>query len=315
MYQSLSILSAYTNLEATNVALTLTERFSILNEMGCGQSKRFGRVFKGIEKGTGRYVVIKALRKDLSERAVHQLRNEGTFSFHPSGLPEVLDFFESETELILVKSFHEGITLSEYWSSLHKKVAKIEFAKKLIRELNVLYEALRSEKTVHCDIKPSNILIYPNGDDTHVSLIDFGLAVRKNEHEKRQLIFPLGFAAPELILNRTDLVDQRTDIFSLGITLWYLFTGKLPLSHPNPSIYTNLQLTHPIQDDSSIPKGWFPVLSKMASKHVFRTAPNLMTSEEIEKSLIEGMSMRYASLNEVLADLDKIPEKRSWFGF
>lgn len=295
--------------------MAITERYSILRELGAGQSKRFGRVFEGIEKVTGRRVLIKALSKELSTRAVHQLKNERTFSFHSKGLPEVLDFYESETELILVKSYLEGVTLAEYWSTLGKNSAKIAFAQKLIFELQTLFERLKFENVVHCDIKPSNILIHSTKEEIQVSLIDFGLAVRSNDHEVRKLIFPLGFAAPELILNRTDLVDQRTDIFSLGITLWYLFTGKLPLSHPNPSIYTNLQLTHPIQDDPSIPKDWFPILSKMTSKHVFRTAPNLMSPEEIEACLNDGISGRYASLIEIMEDLQNLPQKRSWFGF
>jgi serine/threonine protein kinase len=295
--------------------LAITERYSILRELGAGQSKRFGRVFEGIEKVTGRRVLIKALSKELSTRAVHQLKNERTFSFHSTGLPEVLDFYESDTELILVKSYLEGVTLAEYWSTQGKNSSKIAFAQKLILELQTLFDRLKSENVVHCDLKPSNILIHSNNEEIQVSLIDFGLAVRSNDHKARKLIFPLGFAAPELILNRTDLVDQRTDIFSLGITLWYLFTGKLPLSHPNPSIYTNLQLTHPIQDDPSIPKGWFPILSKMTSKHVFRTAPNLMSPKDVEECLKDGISGRYTSLIEILEDLRNLPQKKSWFGF
>jgi serine/threonine-protein kinase len=168
---------------------------------------------------------------------------------------------------------------------------------------------------VHCDIKPSNILVKKTEDDFEIALIDFGLAVRTTEPENRKILFPLGFAAPELLLNELDLVDHRTDLFALGISCWNLFTGELPLTHPNPSIYTNLQLTHPLPDHSSLPKGLYPILKKMANKHVFRTAPNLMTAEERKMALKEGLLGRYATLSEVLIDLTNVPLKKNWFGF
>jgi serine/threonine protein kinase len=295
--------------------LNLHHKYAILSELGTGQSQRFGRVFLGLEKSSGIKVIIKALRKELSARATAQLINESSFTFDQTGLPTIIEVFESDSELILVKKFQEGETLAEYWNTLKKGTQKIEFAKKMVRALVPLFSTLEKQNIIHCDIKPSNILIHELKGEIEISLIDFGLAVNASVHKQRALIFPLGFAAPELILNRTDLVDQRTDIFSLGITLWYLFSGKLPLSHPNPSVYTNLQLTHPLQDESAIPKGWFPILSKMAAKHSFRTAPNRMSEAEVQACLLDGMGRRYQNLQEVLDDLQKLSSKRSWFGF
>jgi hypothetical protein len=128
-------------------------------------------------------------------------------------------------------------------------------------------------------------------------------------------LFPLGFAAPELILNKLEIADHRTDLFALGITLWYLFTERLPLSHPNPSIFTNLQLTHPLPDSDLLPNGLYPILRKMTQKHTFRTAPNLMTADDVMSGLMDGMVQRYQSLEEVIADLQAISVRKTFFGF
>jgi hypothetical protein len=64
-----------------------------------------------------------------------------------------------------------------------------------------------------------------------------------------------------------------------------------------------------------LPKGIFPILSKICSKHVFRTAPNLLSNDEVERSLKNGMNSRHDDLNQLFEELDTINEKRNWFGF
>jgi serine/threonine protein kinase len=122
----------------------------------------------------------------------------------------------------------------------------------------------------------------------------------------------LGFAAPELLLNRLSIVNQSTDIYALGILIWRLYTGELPLTHPNPSIFTNLQLTHPLPNDSSIPKRLFPILEKMTVKHQFQLPPNKMGRNEVDELLSKAMLQRYTNLTEVLNDIQEMISKRSF---
>lgn len=295
--------------------MQLRERYRIIQKLGTEQGNKFGEVYEGEEKSSGKRIILKTLGKISKNLAIlDRLKQEATFTFKHPGLPEIVDFFESDQELILVKSYQEGRPLADLWEN-HPKKNRVAFLKAILKELIPLLNHLKENNVVHCDIKPSNILIDTSHDSVKVSLIDFGLALRKDKPNNRRILFPLGYAAPELILNRLDLVDHRADQFALGILIWKLFTEQLPLVHPNPSIYTNLQLTHPLPDHSSLPKGIFPILSKMCSKHVFRTAPNLLSNDEVERSLKNGMNSRYDDLNQLFEELDTINEKRNWFGF
>ena len=144
-------------------------------------------------------------------------------------------------------------------------------------------------------------------------LIDFGLAVKRTKTDVRKTLFPLGYAAPELLLNQLDIVDSRSDLFSLGIMIWRLFTGELPLKHPNPSIYTNIQLTHPLPDHVSLPKGLLEILQKMTYKFQFKLPPNKISAAEVKSSLVIGMNQRYQSFSEVSTDLNQLQQKKSFY--
>jgi serine/threonine protein kinase len=294
--------------------MQISEKYSLTEELGIIHSKQFGRTFLGASKKTGEKVFIKFVSKTEHPNGVGRLKNELLFDFNYPGLPKILDFFESEKEMILVRQYVEGVRLDDYWKKL-KRIERTPFLISLFEKINLIFHELSSLSAVHCDLKPSNILIHGSADSFQVGLIDFGLAIRKKEPEERKIIFPLGFAAPELLLNELDLVDHRTDIYALGITTWYLLSEELPLTHPNPSIYTNLQLTHPLPDHSALPKGWYAILKKMTNKHLFRTAPNLLDKEEVRTNLKKGMNERYSTMNEVISELKKLPLPKRWFHF
>ena len=291
------------------------KKYTLIKEIG--NVSKFGRIFSGTSKLTGDQVVLKFVTKNKADdQGAERLRNERLFNFQFEGLPLILDYFESDNECILVRKFETGEILSAYWNTLSKR-QKIPFLIELIQELNLLFNELKRQAVVHCDIKPTNILVRRNDKGVlKISLIDFGLGVNTSKPIKRSMIFPLGFAAPELLLNQLQLVDHRTDQFALGISIWFLFTEKLPLSHPNPSIYTNLQLTHPLPDHSLLPKGVYPILNKMTHKHSFKTAPNLMNPNELLACLQEGMDLRYQSLDDIVSDFTRLDEKKKrWFRF
>lgn len=293
----------------------LDQKYQLIKTLGSQTKRKFGNVFLVSDKITGEFRILKTIVKTPTNLHLQErIRQESTFSFDKPGLPKTVDFIENESQLILLKSFCTGIPLDEYWSKL-KKAERLTALKTIIEKLIPIFDELKKHQVVHCDLKPSNILIEKTGTGTNVSLIDFGMALRTNEENKRSTLFPLGYAAPELLLNRLDLVDQRTDLYALGIIIWRLFNGKLPLTHPNPSIYTNLQLTHPLPDSPELPKGMYSILQKMSYKHTFRNAPNLLATEEITLSLKTAMNQRYNDLEEVYSDLVAINSKKNWFGF
>ena len=295
--------------------MELHEKYKIIAPLGDQKVRKFGSVFLVEDKISGTKAVLKAVNKNaVKPLVVQQLRNEATFNFSSPSLPRVIDFIETETELLLVTEFKQGVPISTFWKELKRK-ERIQFLHQFLSEFEKVYAELRESNITHCDIKPSNILIERIDDKLNVSLIDFGLALRRNEVDQRDLVFPLGFAAPELLLNELDLIDERSDIFAMGILIWRLYTNELPLTHPNPSIFTNLQLTHPLPEHSSIPNRIFKVLAKMCGKHQFNLPPNKLPTEERKHLLQEGMNQRFNQFDEVITEFEALKEKGSWWPF
>lgn len=282
-----------------------------ITPLGTSKKRKFGNVFLIEDSETKESYVLKTAKKsELSKQALQQLKNEYTFSFSHPELPQVVSFDETEETVSLLLRYKKGVGLIEFWNAVPKK-KRLDFTKQLVTKTAVLLDEIHSQQICHCDIKPSNLLIDGTETDFRVHLIDFGMSVdkKKKDFNQRDLIFPLGFAAPELILNKIDLINNTTDYFALGITIYRLWTGKLPLSHPNPSVFTNLQLAHPIPYDSSMPKQLNEWIQKVCTKPKWRTAPNLMEEEEIIKALTDSFKERFIHSKDLIEGIQKAERK------
>lgn len=144
---------------------------------------------------------------------------------HPY-LPHVVDFFPPDEEGYshLVMEYIDGVTLQQ----LHERsdgplptAALIRYAIQLCELLQYLHE-MESGPIIFRDIKPSNIMIDPRD---HVRLIDFGIARRQTAERPNDTVAlgTVGFAAPELL--EEGVSDYRSDLYSLGATLYYLLSG------------------------------------------------------------------------------------------
>lgn len=293
--------------------MDISTKYRIIQEMGNQSRRKFGRVFLLENKNDQQRYILKSLQinsenRHLSERLIR----EAKFTFNKEGLPKVIEFEQHEAEILIVLEYKKGETIDHYWQGIPKK-ERIAALKKLLIALLPLFEFLNENRIVHGDIKPSNILVDQDNGLLKVNLLDFGLALRTDEKDPdRKILFPLGFASPEQILNRLEVIDHTSDLYSLGILIWKLFTGKLPLVHPNPSVFTNLLITHPLPEHDAIPRGLHKILAKMCHKHSFETAPNRMDYESVNTALTSAQRQRYQSLSEVIADLEKLSDKRSW---
>lgn len=295
--------------------MELSQKYRILNELGNQAVRKFGSVYLVEDSTTGEQRVLKQLViNDQIHHLAERMEREASFSFRSNGLPHVTEFIKTEREIVLVKTFVAGTPLDAYWQSIPKK-QRLDALVNILKALAPLFQQLKEEQIVHCDIKPSNILIEKKQDVISCHLIDFGMAIRQKENNNLKLLFPLGYAAPELILNRMALLDHTTDLYALGITIWKLFTGSLPITHPNPSVFTNLQLTYPLPDDHQLPKGLYRILQKMCVKHQFKTAPNRMPLGEVDANLRSAQNQRYPDLSEVIRDVEQLPMGRAWWPF
>lgn len=287
--------------------------FQVKAKLGEQNKRKFNEVFLVVLMD-GQIAVLKKMQKN--DKNIHLqefLRFEATLKFSHKNLPNTIYFEENEKEIIIVKSFFQGEPLDQYFSKLNKEI-RFQFLIKLIESLIPLFNELSEKKLIHGDIKPSNIIIYGNDLNFEVYLIDFGMSFYVLNTTHRKTIFSLGYSAPELILNQLQVANQSTDIFSLGICIYYLLEGKIPLVHPNPAIMTNLQLTHPLIFSKKTPKDLQKILNKMCLKPHFKLPPILMSNEQVILTLSQSIEERYQNLEMVLIDLKQInfSKKDSW---
>jgi serine/threonine protein kinase len=279
--------------------------------LGENKRRKFGDVFLLESTDGEKFILKKANYQQVTPRAIQQLKNEENFSFQHAGLPFVCSTDETSDSFSLLLNHKNGINLTEFWKSVPKK-QRLAFTQQFVQKAVELLDFIHQQAIYHCDIKPSNFIIEGTLDDFSVHLIDFGLAINQHQLEKRNLIFPLGFAAPELILNKLHLINPTTDFYALGISVYQLWTGSLPLTHPNPSVFTNLQLAHPLPEHDALPKKLMQWLSKVCHKPQWRTAPNLMDDNEVEQFLLQSFEKRFTSSHELVEALQQIEQKR-WF--
>jgi serine/threonine-protein kinase len=289
-------------------------QFEVINKLGTPNKRKFNEVYLIKSMNSGDLAVLKKLVKTNQNKHLWcVLKAESQFEFTSQNLPKTWHFIENDQEILLIRNFQKGIPINEYWRKLKSK-NQLEFLKKMIEALVPIFDELAARNIVHCDIKPSNILVDESENELNFSLIDFGIALDLNKLEERKTLFALGYSAPEIILNRLQIANQTSDIFALGISIWQLYTGKLPLTHPNPSIMTNLQITYPLTTHGNISKSIQQILNKMCHKHTFKMPPNLMENSDLDQCLISAQKVRFQNLQSVLDELSIVKEKRG-FGF
>ena len=148
---------------------------------------------------------------------------------HPM-LPRIVDIFEDETHIYIVEDFVEGITLEE----LLRRQGKVDeelglnWFKDLCSVLDYLHQQ-QPHPIIYRDMKPSNVMLQPDGK---LKLIDFGIAreYKQDSSADTTYIGTKGYAAPEQFGKAQ--TDARTDIYSLGVTMYHLLTGKSPYEPP-----------------------------------------------------------------------------------
>lgn len=143
---------------------------------------------------------------------------------------------------------------------------------------------------VHRDIKPSNILIETDGQ---VKLTDFGIAKAKLNTSKTGNGLTLGstdYMSPEQALGKRDL-DYRTDIYSIGVTLYEMVTGKLPFIGDNPNMVALMHIQEPVVPPLQVNEAVPPRLSDL-----------------IVKAMSKDREARFQSCKEMIEALDRLDE-------
>lgn len=207
-------------------------KYKILSEIGRGG---MSVVYMAINEKANKTWAVKEVRKDgrMDFNVVRQglMAEIDTLKrlSHPN-LPSIVDLIEDENSFIIVMDYIEGRSLDKILADegVQDEATVVEWAKQLCDVLGYLHS--QKPPIIYRDMKPANVMLKPNGS---IMVIDFGTAKNYEiEYGETTGIGTVGYAAPEQYigsgLGRT---DARTDIYCLGITLYYLLTNIDPCKH------------------------------------------------------------------------------------
>ncbi len=273
--------------------MILLDEYLVIQQLS-QRNARFGQVFLVENQVSKVLKIIKFVPIDAKAFAIEQLYNEAQFQFNHPQIQNSESLISKKEGVYLVKSYHDGIPLETYYHAIKRKEKK-EFLLHLATQLQMLLEEIHSLGYVHGDLKPSNLLVTKNKE---LCIIDFGMGFdTKLPIPKRKTLFSLGYAAPELVLNRLNLVSPAADYFSVGVIFYKLLTGKLPWTHENPSIMTNLQITYPLPRHTKIDSKLHMELASLTHKHQFRTNPKFLEETEMDGNLQAAIDLREKQLS------------------
>lgn len=264
----------------------LDNRYELLERIGMGG---MAQVYKARCHWLNRYVAVKILKDDLAQdeeftRRFHEESQAIAMLSHPN-IVSVYDVSKSGEPDYIVMELIEGITLKQYTQKRGGKLTWKEALHFMTQILKGLSHA-HSRGIIHRDIKPHNIMILRDGT---VKVTDFGIARLVSSREStmtQEAIGSVHYISPEQA--RGSHIDARSDIYSAGIVLYEMLTGRLPYEGDSPVAVA-------VQHINSIP---------LSPGDLDPTIPEAL-SEITMKAMAPSVEKRYVSAEAMLSDLDQ----------
>ena len=262
----------------------LDDRYEILELIGSGG---MANVYKARCHRLNRLVAIKILKSDLADNADFRRRfhdeSQAVAQLSHANIVSVYDVSTNPDREYIVMELIDGITLKQYMERRGRMDLResLHFITQIMRGLSHAH----SRGIIHRDIKPQNIMVLRDGS---VKVADFGIACLANQGQTltQEALGSVHYISPEQA--RGDRIDARSDIYSAGVVLYEMLTGRLPFEGDSA-------VSVAIQHLSSVP---------LAPRDIDPSIP-----EPLELICMKAMNSdpnkRYASADAMIEDLEK----------
>lgn len=271
-----------------------------------------GTVYLAIQESTHRQVAIKVPLDDADPHGVGRKRFEREIQLVAQlQHPNIVSVFDAgvtaDGRAYFVMDYIRGLPLREY---VRRNQMSMESAIGLFRDLCHAVHHAHQRGVIHRDLKPSNVLVTADGV---VKVLDFGLAksllpaMDTAVSETGQFIGTLAYTAPEQLHGRLDRIDQRSDVYSLGVMLYELLTGRYPFQQTGDfgrlvEQFASAPPTPPRAAWTSVSG----IARESDTKSGQRTNPIDSDLETIVlKALAKESGRRYAGAHELAEDLER----------
>lgn len=265
------------------LGMLIGERYEIIEKIGTGG---MSDVYKAKDNKLNRFVAVKVLKQEYSENKnfVSKFRVEAQAAaglMHPN-IVNVYDVGEDTGIHYIVMELVEGITLKKY---IEKKVKlSTKEAISIAIQVAMGIEAAHNNHIIHRDIKPQNIIISKEGK---VKVTDFGIAKAASSNTiTSNVMGSVHYTSPEQA--RGGFSDAKSDIYSMGITLFEMLTGRVPF---NGDTTVAIAIKH-IQDEMPSPRIYVPEVPISVEKIILKCTQ-------------KSPDRRYANMESVIKDLKR----------
>ena len=265
------------------MGMMIGDRYEILESIGTGG---MSDVYKAKCHKLNRFVAVKVLKQEFSESAefVSKFRTEAQAAaglMHPN-IVNVYDVGEENGINYIVMELVEGITLKRY---IEKKARlSVKEAVSIAIQISMGIDAAHNNKIIHRDIKPQNIIISKEGK---VKVTDFGIAKAATSNTiTSNVMGSVHYTSPEQA--RGGFSDEKSDIYSLGITMFEMLTGRVPF---NGDTTVAIAIKH-IQEEMPSPRNYVPEIP-------------ISVEQIVLKCTQKSPDRRYQKMPELIEDLKK----------
>lgn len=263
------------------IGMLIADRYEVLEKIGTGG---MSVVYRAKDHKLNRFVAIKVLKQEFSDNAsfVSKFRVEAQAAaglMHPN-IVNVYDVGEEKGINYIVMELVDGITLKKYIEK--KSRLSVKEAISIAIQVSMGLQAAHHARIIHRDIKPQNIIISKDGK---VKITDFGIAKAATSNTiTSNVMGSVHYTSPEQA--RGGYSDERSDIYSLGITIFEMLTGRVPF---NGETTVAIAIKH-IQSPMPSPREFVPEIPVSVEQIVLKCC---------EKS----PDRRYQNMESLIADL------------